>query len=125
MYQAIYYDRSTYTYHLRDDEKGWLDFKYTPELYQIVPNGPLETLDGKRAKPVDKYEWRDTSLYEQDVDKCTRVLIDLYKDSDEGPKQHNIVYFDIECEIGGTLTTDYIKSAPMKMTSVALYDNTM
>ena len=125
MYQSIYYDRSTYTYHLRDDEKGWLDFKYTPELYQIVPNGPLETLDGKRAKPVDKYEWRDTSLYEQDVDKCTRVLIDLYKDSDEGPKQHNIVYFDIECEIGGTLTSEYIKSAPMKMTSVALYDNTM
>jgi len=125
MYQAIYYDRSTYTYHLRDDEKGWLDFKYTPELYKIVPNGPLETLDGKRATPVNKYEWRDTSLYEQDVDKCTRVLIDLYKDSDDGPKQHNIVYFDIECEIGGTLTADYIKSAPMKMTSVALYDNTM
>ena len=124
MYQAIYYDRSTYTYHLRDDEKGWLDFKYTPELYQIVSNGPLETLDGKRAKPVEKYEWRDTSLYEQDVDKCTRVLIDLYKDSDEGPKQHNIVYFDIECEIGGTLTTEYIKTAPMKMTSVALYDQT-
>ncbi len=45
MYQAIYYDRTTYTYHLRDDEKGWLDFKYTPELYQITPNGPLKTLD--------------------------------------------------------------------------------
>jgi hypothetical protein len=97
MYQSIYYDRPTYTYYLRDDEKGWMDFKYTPELYKITPNGPLETLDGKRATPVDKYEWRDTSLYEQDVDKCTRVLIDLYKDSDEGPKQHNIVYFDIEC----------------------------
>jgi DNA polymerase elongation subunit (family B) len=124
MYQAIYYDRSTYTYHLRDDEKGWLDFKYTPELYQITPNGSLETLDGKRATPINKYEWKDTSLYEQDVDKCTRVLIDLYKDSDDTPKQHNIVYFDIECEIGGTLTSEYIKSAPMKMTSVALYDNT-
>jgi len=124
MYQAIYYDRPTYTYHLRDDEKGWLDFKYTPELYKINPNGLLETLDGKRATPIDKYEWKDTSLYEQDVDKCTRVLIDLYKDSDDTPKQHNIVYFDIECEIGGTLTTEYIKSAPMKMTSVALYDNT-
>ena len=124
MYQAIYYDRPTYTYHLRDDEKGWLDFKYTPELYKINPNGSLETLDGKRATPIDKYEWKDTSLYEQDVDKCTRVLIDLYKDSDDTPKQHNIVYFDIECEIGGTLTSEYIKSAPMKMTSVALYDNT-
>ena len=55
MYQSIYYDRSTYTYHLRDDEKGWLDFKYTPELYQITPNGPLKTLDDKRATPTEKY----------------------------------------------------------------------
>jgi len=124
MYQSIYYDRPTYTYYLRDDEKGWMDFKYTPELYKITPNGPLETLDGKRATPVDKYEWRDTSLYEQDVDKCTRVLIDLYKDSDDAPKFQNIVYFDIECEIGGTLTSEYIKTAPMKMTSVAIYDAT-
>ena len=124
MYQLIYYDRPTYTYYLRDDEKGWLDFKSTPELYKITPNGPLETLDGKRATHVEKYEWRDISLYEQDVDKCTRVLIDLYKDSDDAPKFQNIVYFDIECEIGGTLTSEYIKTAPMKMTSVAVYDST-
>ena len=124
MYQAAFYDRSTYTYHLRDDERGWIDFNYTPELYQITPNGPLETLDGKQATPLKKYEWKDTSLYEYDVDKLTRVLIDLYKDSDDTPKTHNVVYFDIECEIGGTLTQEYIKSAPMKMTSVALYDNT-
>jgi DNA polymerase elongation subunit (family B) len=124
MYQAIYYDRSTYTYHLRDDEKGWVDFKYTPELYKITPDGPLHTLDGKRATPISKYEWRDTSLYEQDVDKCTRVLIDLFKDTDDTPKYQNIVYFDIECEIGGTLTPEYIKTAPMKITSIAIYDNT-
>ena len=122
MYQAAFYDRSTYTYHVRDDKKGWVDFKYTPELYKITPSGPLETLDGKRATPVTKYEWRDTSLYEQDVDKLTRVLIDIYKDSDDTPEYHNTVYFDIECEIGGTLTPEYIKSAPMKMTSIALYD---
>jgi len=124
MYQAAFYDRSTYTYHIRDDKKGWIDFKYTPELYKITPGGPLETLDGKRATPVTKYEWRDTSLYEQDVDKLTRILIDIYKDSDDTPEYHNTVYFDIECEIGGTLTSEYIKTAPMKMTSVALYDNT-
>jgi len=124
MYQAAYYDRTSYTYHLRDDERGWIDFKYTPELYRIDPNGPLETLDGKRAYPVQKYEWRDISLYEQDVDKLTRVLIELYKDSDDTPKFHNLVYFDIECEIGGALTTEYIKSAPMKITSISVYDNT-
>ena len=27
----------------------------------------------------------------------------------------NVVYFDIECEIGGALTPEYIKSAPMKI----------
>lgn len=124
MYQSAYYDRTSYTYHLRDDEKGWIDFKYTPELYRIDPNGSLETLDGKRAYAVDKYDWKDNSLYEKDVDKLTRVLIDLYKDSDDSPKWHNIVYFDIECEIGGALTTEYIKTAPMKMTSVSVYDHT-
>jgi DNA polymerase elongation subunit (family B) len=124
MYQAIFYDRSTYTYHLRDDNQGWIDFKYVPELYKITPDGDLKTLDGKKAIAVNKYEWKDISLYEQDVDKCTRVLIDLYKEHDNAPKSHNIVYFDIECEIGGTLTSEYIKSAPTKMTSVSIYDNT-
>lgn len=120
MYQACYYDRTTYTYHVRDDKSGWVDFKYTPELYKIDPGGSLETLDGKRANPVTKYDWKDKSLYECDVDKLTRVLIDVYKESDETPDYHNIVYFDIECEIGGTLTTEYIKTAPMKITSKAL-----
>ena len=124
MYQSAYYDRTSYTYHLRDDERGWIDFKYTPELYKIDPTGELETLDGKRAIAVQKYDWKDNSLYEKDVDKLTRVLIDLYKDSDDSPKWHNIVYFDIECEIGGALTSEYIKTAPMKMTSVSVYDHT-
>jgi len=124
MYQAAFYDRSTYTYHIRDDKESWQSFKYTPELYKISLNGSLNTLDGKRANPVTKYDWKDNSLYEYDVDKITRVLIDLYKDNDDTPNYHNVVYFDIECEIGGTLTPEYIKSAPMKMTSIALYDDT-
>ena len=124
MYQAAYYDRTDYSYYIKDDKTGWHNFKYTPELYQISPDGTLETLDGKRANPIKKYSWKDISLYEQDVDKLTRVLIDLYKDDDNGPTHQNIVYFDIECEIGGALTTEYIKSAPMKMTSVSAYDQT-
>jgi DNA polymerase elongation subunit (family B) len=109
---------------LRDDERGWIDFKYTPELYKITPDGPLHTLDDKRATPTSKYEWNDMSLYEKDVDKCTRVLIDLFKDTDDISKYQNVVYFDIECEIGGTLTPEYIKTAPMKITSIALYGHT-
>ena len=69
MYQAAFYDRSTYTYHIRDDKESWQSFKYTPELYKISLNGSLNTLDGKRANPVTKYDWKDNSLYEYDVDK--------------------------------------------------------
>lgn len=125
MYQSIFYDRSTYTYFLRDDIDGWLDFKYVPELYKISSKGFLPTLDGKQANPIKKYDWNDYSLYEKDVDQCTRILIDLYKDSDDAPINHNIVYFDIECVIGGTLTPEYIKTAPMKITSISLYDATL
>jgi DNA polymerase elongation subunit (family B) len=124
MYQAIYYDRSTYTFHLRDDKTGWSEFKYTRPRFIIDPNGQFPTLDGKRANPITKYDWKDNSLYESDLDANTAVLIDKYRDSDDAPEWQNIVYFDIECEIAGALTPDLIKRAPTKITSIAVYDNT-
>jgi DNA polymerase elongation subunit (family B) len=123
MYQAIYYDRSTYTFHLRDDKTGWSEFKYTRPRFIIDPNGQFPTLDGKRANPITKYDWKDNSLYESDLDANTAVLIDKYRDSDDAPEWQNIVYFDIECEIAGALTPDLIKRAPTKITSIAVYDN--
>jgi DNA polymerase elongation subunit (family B) len=125
MYQAIYYDgKPNYKFHLRDDKKGWSEFQYTIPRYQIDSNGTIPTLDGKLAKAVTKYEWNDNHLYESDIDRFTAVLIDKYKDSDDTPEWQNIIYFDIECEIGGALTTEYIKTAPMKITSISLYDAT-
>lgn len=124
MYQSIYYDRSTYTFHLRDDKTGWSEFKYNRPRYIIDPNGQFPTLDGKRANPITKYDWKDNSLYESDLDANTAVLIDKYRDSDDAPEWQNIVYFDIECEIAGALTPDLIKRAPTKITSIAVYDNT-
>ena len=125
MYQSIYYDgKPNYKFHLRDDKKGWTEFQYTIPRFAIDPNGQYPTLDGKRAKAVTKYEWNDNHLYESDIDRLTAVLIDKYKDSDDTPEWQNIIYFDIECEIGGALTTEYIKTAPMKITSISLYDAT-
>jgi uncharacterized protein (TIGR02231 family) len=46
---------------------------------------------------------------------------DAYKNEDEAPQYHNVLFLDIECEIGGALTTEYIKSAPMKITSIAKF----
>lgn len=123
MYQAVYHEWPN-KYWLRDDVEGWMNFDYNPTYYEIDPNGTFSTLDGKLAKSTKKFVKENHNLYEKDIDPKTRILIDLYKDSDNTPKFHNVVYFDIECEIGGTLTTEYIKSAPMKITSISLYDST-
>jgi DNA polymerase elongation subunit (family B) len=126
MYQSIYYDFRNKTCHLRDDNQGWLSFEYTPTYYKLDPNGKYETLDGKRVSPTNTCDKNDPlTYYEIDIPMETRVLVDAYKDSDKAPDYHNIVFMDIECEIGGALTTEYIKSAPMKITSIAMYDVTL
>lgn len=126
MYQAIHYDFRNKTCHLRDDKQGWLSFEYTPTYYKLDPNGQYETLDGKRVSPTYTCDKNDPlTYYEIDIPMETRVLVDAYKDLDDAPAYHNVLFLDIECEIGGALTTEYIKSAPMKITSIALYDVTL
>jgi len=124
MYQSIFYDRTTYTFHLRDDKTGWSEFKYIRPRYKIDPEGQYHTLDGKRATALSKYDWKDKSLYESDLDACTSVLIDKYKDSDDTAEWQNIIYLDIECEIAGALTPELIRNAPTKITAISVYDNT-
>ena len=124
MYQAIYYNRSAKQYHLRDDKKGWVEFQYRPTCYTLNPNGEYETLDGQRVSPTKQCGWKDPNVYESDVDKFTRVLVDVYYESDEVPSYQNIVYLDIECEIAGALTQDSVRNPLGKITSIALYDNT-
>jgi len=123
MYQAVYYDRNEYKYYLRDDKKGWKDFNYQGTVYVAHEDGEFETLDGIRVTPASKVNWKDPAFYEKDVDKNTRLLVDLYHDSDETPSYHNLVYLDIECEIAGALTADNIRDPKGKITAVALYDN--
>jgi DNA polymerase elongation subunit (family B) len=124
MYQAVYYDRESYNYHLRDDKKGWMEFKYHPTYYVADIDGELETLDGTRVTPIKRMDdYRNPKYFEKDVDKDTRLLVDYYYESDETPSYHNLVYLDIECEIAGALTPENIKDPKGKITSIALYDN--
>jgi DNA polymerase elongation subunit (family B) len=122
MYQSIYYDKSTRKYHLRDDKLGWNTFEYQPTFYKPDPQGQFQTLFGDKVSPTKTYS--DT-CYETDVDKHTRVLVDLYSESDDTPEYHNTVFFDIECEIAGALTPQTVANAPTKITSIALYDNSL
>jgi DNA polymerase elongation subunit (family B) len=124
MYQAIYYNRDTKTYHLRDDKKGWLEFPYRATCYVANETGEYETLDGVRVSPTKQYTYKDPNAYESDVDKFTRVLVDAYYEQDDTPEYQNIVYIDIECEIAGALTQDSVRNPAGKLTAIALYDNT-
>jgi hypothetical protein len=49
----------------------------------------------------------------------SKVFIDMYGTNDEPSVTHQEVFFDIECEMGGALTEDYIRSAPKPITSIA------
>jgi DNA polymerase elongation subunit (family B) len=128
MYQSIYYDYRTYTYHLRDDKQGWIDFQYQPTYWKRVPEwteGAQPVLTGGWAVPTKKLDKNDPDLLEKDLDKKLLILRELYYQYDDiVPSYQNIVYIDIEIEIGGALTPSYIKSAPMPLTSIALIDIT-
>lgn len=128
MYQSIYYDHQTYTYYLRDDKMGWSEFQYQPTFWKRVDEWQEKAqpvLTGGYAVPTKKYSKEDHNLLEKDISKELVVLRELYyKLDDVVPEWHNIVYFDIEIEMGGALTPEYIKAAPMPLTSIALRDVT-
>ena len=126
MYQAISYNYYTKKTIIRDDKKGWVEVDYKPTYYKLDNDGEFFTLDGRKVSPTQEFDKeRPDQFFEIDIPIQTNALVDIYKDSDDTPSFHNIVYLDIECEIGGALTTEYIKRAPMKITSIALYDNTL
>ena len=96
MYQSIYYDYSTYTYHLQDDKQGWLEFQFQPTYWKRVneyQEGARPVLTGGYAIPTKKLDKNDPDLLEKDIDKNLLVLRELYyKEDDVVPSWHNIVY---------------------------------
>jgi DNA polymerase elongation subunit (family B) len=129
LYQAIYYDFQTYTYYLRDDRYSEFQvFKHQPTFWKRVDEwqeNAQPILTGGWAIPTTKYSKEDPNLLEKDINKELLILRELYyKYDDVIPKWHNILYLDIEIEMGGALTPDYIASAPMPLTSIALIDIT-
>jgi len=124
MYQSIFYDRKEYKYYLRDDKKGWKKgFSYLGDRYVKDPDGELTTIFGDRVSKASKFEFKNPQFFENDIDMDTRLLVDGYYESDDTPEYHNLVYFDIECEIVGALTPESIKDPEGKITSIAIYDN--
>ncbi len=128
MYQSVYYDYKTYTYYLRDDNHGWMDFQFQPTYWKRVETwqeNAQPVLTGGWAVPTKKFDKEDSNLLEKDIDKNLLILRELYyKEDDVVPSWHNILYIDIEIEMGGALTPSYVQQAPMPITSIAMIDVT-
>ena len=128
MYQAIHFDRdpnstTRYHYYLRDCTKGISCFQYWPTVYKLDDEGEFETLFGYRCSPVKgKYDRKDPTILEKDIDRELVLLRDLYYKTDDKPKYHNTLYLDIEIEILGALTPYTIREANAEITAVALID---
>jgi DNA polymerase elongation subunit (family B) len=127
MYQSIFYNRQPgddqYHYYLRDDKKGISCFQYWPTLYKLDEEGEFETLFGDRCSPIQgRYDRKDPTILEKDIDRELVLLRDLYYKTDDRPSYHNIVYLDIEIEILGALTPHTIREANAEITAIALID---
>ena len=100
-------------------------------MYKRVPSnceGALPVLTGGWCVPLPpkQYNKLDSNILEKDINKELLVLRDkYYQFEDKIPEWQNILILDIEIEIGGALTPQYIRDCPMPITSIALLDKTM
>jgi DNA polymerase elongation subunit (family B) len=127
MYQSVFYNRlpgeDQWYYYLRDDKKGIHKFQYWPTVYKLDEEGEFETLFGDRCSALQgKYDRKDSSILEKDIDREIVLLRDLYHETDDMPEYHNTIYLDIEIEILGALTPQTIKEANAEITAIALID---
>ena len=130
MYKNCYVQRGEEWNHYRIHL--WTDEGYSIEDYQNY--GYLECTDsaathtglkGENLKRVFNWERNDPRMHYSDHTRGnihTKFLIDKYGDNDTPSVTHREVFFDIEIEIGGALTPEYIKKAPKPVTSIALWD---
>ena len=128
MYKKCYATRlgkNKHKIHLWDsagyDEIEWYNYAYQ----ECSPEEA--THKGLKGEPLRKiHKWfKDTpNLHFHDMSPHRKFLVEKYGTNDEPSKGHRELFFDIECEIGGALTEDYIERAPMTITSIAWWDKT-
>jgi len=128
MYQNIYIEKPKQgkpLVHIWDDKKGYSKFQFTPYAYQKSQTGQHRSLYGDKLKKVKFWTGEDLqegNIFESDVPLETRVLVDMYGDSNEPSEGHREVFFDIEVEIKDGFPE--WRNSKNKITAIALYDKT-
>jgi DNA polymerase elongation subunit (family B) len=121
MYSNIYYQREKNLVHLWDSKQGYRSFPYTRYAYEKAERGEYTTLYGDKVTKIYKFKGDDPTLFESDVPETTRVLVDMYTDSDVPSEGHVILTYDIECEMESGLPNP--EEATNELTSIALHDS--
>ena len=131
-YQGKKLGQNLYEMHLWESDGQHQVVPYLNEAYQISDNGGKFTgLGGESLTKIqkwyfsrnEKYSHNNTpDLYFNDMGVVQKFLVEKYGVNDEPSTGHKELFFDIECEIGGALTPEYIERAPMPITSIAWWD---
>jgi hypothetical protein len=79
-------------------------------------NKNIRGLRQESLRKVNTWDRENPKLHFHDMRPYQRFLVDMYGTNDEPSVTHQEVFFDIECEMGGALTEDYIRSAPKPIT---------
>ena len=128
MYKKCYSTRlggNKYKIHLWDkggyDEIEW----YNPAYQECSEEEATHKgLSGESLRKIYKWDKNTPNLHFHDITPYQKFLIEKYGVNDEPSTGHRELFFDIECEIGGALTEEYIERAPMPITTIAYWDKT-
>lgn len=126
MFQNIFITNRTEdspaTVYIWDDAKGLItypfaDFDYA---YKLDRNGTKETIFGDKVSKVFRWNEGARNIFESDVPRETRVLTDLYLDTDDVAKGHRVLNFDIEvAKVGDRFAN--IEKADGKITAIGCH----
>ena len=134
-YQGKKLGHNVWEMHLWEEGKGHQIIPYENIAYQECREEDHTNvgLNGEYLKHTNNwffsknpnYSDKNTpGLHFHDMKIHQKFLVERYGTNDVPSTGHREVFFDIECEIGGALTEDYIESAPMPITSIAWWDKT-
>ena len=126
MYKKIYEQgrgENKHLIHLWTD-KGYEKIEWNNYAYKECHSNEAEFkgLNGEPLRKTHDWDRKTPNLHFADISAHQKFLIEKYGINDEPSKTCKEVFFDIECEMGGALTEEYISNAPKPITSIAWYD---
>lgn len=122
---AEYAGKNRYKIHLWEEDNYNIIPWSNPAYVECSENeAQYQGLKGEWLKKTYKWDKDTPGLHFHDMPAYQKFLIEKYGTNDEVSKGHREVFFDIEIEMGGALTEEYIKEAPKPVTSIAWYDKT-